>query len=106
MELGNTPGMTEVSTMGNGMKIKLMEKVHTFGQMADNTLDHGRITTCMVEEFILGKMVVVTMVNISMTESMDLVFILGLMDDNIVAIGQAENNTVKEHTGNLLVLNV
>ena len=59
----------------------------------------GRTTTCMGMEYTLGKTEGNMMVNISKTESMDLEYILGLMDDNTKVSGKMAVSTVKEITG-------
>lgn len=53
-----------------------------FGQMVDNMMVHGRQTTCMVKEYILGKMEEGMKGSISMIKNMALDLIYGLMGGN------------------------
>lgn len=50
---------------------------------------------CMVEANILGKMVNHMMVNMRMIKNVDLVYLNGLMENNIKEIGQMVNNMEK-----------
>jgi hypothetical protein len=68
------------------------------GLTEESMMENGKIIICMEKESTPGKMEDDMKEIISMTESMDSVFIHGKMEDNILVIGKTENNTEKEHT--------
>lgn len=86
------------STKESGKKIELKDKAHTLGQIPENTLVHGLIIICIFKIFyyickgmdkglILGQMVGNMKALMKMIKNMDLVFILGRMDENMKDIG-------------------
>lgn len=73
------------------------------GPMEEDMKEIGKIIICMVEGFILGKMVEGTKENIRMIENMVMEHIHGLMGDNMMGIGRTENNMELEFIDNRMV---
>lgn len=99
MERENTYGMINLSMMDNGQKIRLMDQEFINGQMEDNILDNGRIIICMEEGFTHGKMGEDMKVSTITIGSMEMVNILGLMEESILVNGLMENNMAREYIG-------
>jgi hypothetical protein len=66
--------------------------------MVDAMKENGNKIICMEKEFTPGQMEGNTMGTMLMTKNKDMEFIDGLMEDNILVIGNKENNMEKGHT--------
>jgi len=95
--------MMEACTKASGARTKSMEKVSTYGQMAENTMESGEIIICTAEECIPGRTVECTKVNMRMIVNMDMEFTPGTTVSNTKVGGRMENNTEKESTARMAV---
>ena len=64
--------------------------------MVENMKANGIKIKCMEEEYLLGKMEELMMVNIIWIKKKDMAYFIGLMAENIEEIGKMANKTVKE----------
>jgi len=78
--------------MDSGLKTKLMEEEFTCGQMEEDTRENGKTIICTEKESIHGRTAESMSDNISMTESMGMVFTPGTTEDNTRATGNLESN--------------
>lgn len=102
--MANTFGMTVQCTRENGLKTKLMEEEFIFGQMAENTMVSGKIIICTVKVYTLGKMEECMRETMKMIVNMVMEFTHGMMESNTKAGGKMENNTEKESTEKMDVI--
>ena len=81
----------------NSSKMRSVDTVNITGLMVNNMKVNGAITKCTAKERLSGK----TRRNIkelsSMTREKAAEPLVGLMADNMLANGEPENNTVREH---------
>jgi dTDP-4-dehydrorhamnose 3,5-epimerase-like enzyme len=73
----------------------MLNRVYTFGQMEDSTVEPGRIIICMVKVIIPGKTGGNMRVNTLTIKNMDMVFIPGQMAVNIMETGKTESSMEK-----------
>jgi len=93
-----TSGQMALNITETGLKIRLKDMEHIHGSMEDNTLGHGKITTCMAMELIPGRMEESMKATMNKIKNMVTEYTNGLMEEDMKEIGLMESNTVKENT--------
>lgn len=74
------------------------------GLMVDSILGHGKIITCMVMEYILGRMAEDMKATMKWIKNMGTVSINGLTAEDMREIGLTENSTGKANISYLIIL--
>ena len=82
-----------------------MEKENILGKMEDFMKGNGKTIKCMGKECFFGLMVRNTKVNMKMTKSMDLEFLLSKMGVNMREIGKMEFNKEEGLLRKIILLN-
>jgi len=105
MELELFNGLMEVLTLENFIVTIYTEWDYTLGKMVGNMKENGEQTKCMVMEHLSGQMVVDMLVSILKIRNKVTENSFGQMGDVIGENGKMENNTVKDRTFQVRVLN-
>jgi hypothetical protein len=82
----------------NGLIIELTVKGFTFGKMAENIMENGKIMIWKAMVFIIGVMAVDMKGNIITIRNADMVFITGQMAEDMKVGGTKGNNMVLDVT--------
>ena len=90
-------GQTAVGTLEGSLITTLKDAANMTGQTAVVILVDGMITKCMVTETSFGLMADNTQEPIAMIQKWDLVYLDGLMVDDMKATGKKENSMEKEN---------
>ncbi len=101
MARASTLGMMVLCTMDTGMKTRSMVLVSIHGLTAEDMKENGKTITCTEKDITPGRMVEGMRESMKTTGSRDSEPILGLMEDNTLAIGKTGNSMVKALTDSL-----